>query len=815
MVSSNELGVPSTATISPSTGVARLRFQNNQSNDENEKKEQAQAIVMNASSRVHKDRNFLLIGRQAATCDVRITHKSLSRQHAVLYYEQQQNNGNDHPLLMVQDLKTKSGTWVDQVRLAPNTPTILKEGCVVQFGKAEPSFEVEYETVIPVKNGGGSNTATKQEEKEEIQDHNTEPSDGENGENDKSTVAATDIEEPMTSLTGRAARQAEIAAMMASLEEAPAYTKYQLTDKEQREESERLKQLKQQQEVPKQDDLHPMIEKYKLPFPETSSCSQTVSSESSVISSLAMDPSGSRFALAHMDSSMQLYDFAGWSSSSEATPFSNLLVSDDSHAITSVTYSPNGERFIVSTHSAQPKVFDKEGEEILQWVRGDVYVMDPAKTIGHTAAVVSVAWHAVDKSIVFSASQDGSLRVWNVDKGKLAFGMLKCQDVILLKNPRTGRRTLPTCMVMMGPSSIWLGTECGSIQRYQYPFVSKLRPQQSTMVPEAASDDDSSSAKTINKLANKEHAIRSIAVSGDGTKVAARTDKAVHVYTNSSLYRLTLSSSPLLTIPLEGDGVVDAESGASSPTMAFSPNNKTLCVGITRTVQSDEGNKKYYETRLQLYSIPKESITETKIKKKPIYSMPLVELQYPLVGLVWHPKLNQILVATTKEFQVCYSIDFSKKGMLLNLRQRTSSKRKRARGEDALQEIYTSRAPPPGTVIREEEIIAPNTLPLFGGQGNRKKKLKERQEEQYESDMARHKPQPPVKGVYNTNNTMFAQMVMDNQTAKKKQIAGMDPREALAQYSEGKSYIGKAYEGNKERILADKTVEEEEDAMNK
>lgn len=44
------------------------------------------------------------------------------------------------------------------------------------------------------------------------------------------------------------------------------------------------------------------------------------------------------------------------------------------------------------------RVFDKEGEGLLQWVCGDVYVTDPAKAIGHTAAVVSTGWHAVDKS---------------------------------------------------------------------------------------------------------------------------------------------------------------------------------------------------------------------------------------------------------------------------------------------------------------------------------------------------------------------------------------------------------------------------------
>lgn len=43
-----------------------------------------------------------------------------------------------------------------------------------------------------------------------------------------------------------------------------------------------------------------------------------------------------------------------------------------------------------------------------------------------------------------------------------------------------------------------------------------------------------------------------------------------------------------------------------------------------------------------------------------------------------------------------------------------------------------------------------------------------------------------------------------------KNIAGKDPREELFKYNEGKSYVSKAYEGDIQRILAEKTVEEEE-----
>eukprot|EP00980_Cylindrotheca_fusiformis_P021266 scaffold8189_cov73-Cylindrotheca_fusiformis.AAC.2 len=821
---SNEFGVPSSATCSPTndvdvvTGVAvaRLKFNDDSSN----------ILTVHESSRVHKTHNFLLLGRQASTCDIRITHKSLSRQHAVLYYYYDHSdndiengtsyNNNSNNKLYVMDLNTKSGTFINQHRLVSKTPTLLQDGDIIQFGKAQPTFTVDYN--LNNTNSSNNNNSSKKEEEQQQQQQEEE-------EETEITAVAKEKEQDASSflldkkqselMTGREKRQAEIAAMMASLEKAPTYTKYELSEQEKLQQQQRDKASKQQQLQQEQVifESHPMIDKYRLPFPETSPITETTttSSSSTIISNRAMDPSGTRFAIAHMDSSLLLYDFAGWSSSiigpAGATAFANVLVETDGHPIRSISYSPNGDRFVVATHSAQPKVYDKEGEELLQWVRGDVYVTDPTRTIGHTAVVNSVSWHAMDKSIVFSTSRDGSLRVWNVDNGKLSFGMLKCETVIMIKNPKTGRKTIPTCMVMVGPSSIWLGTECGSIQRYQYPFISKLRPQQSTMIVDDNNDKAAAAAASV----------ICIAISGDGTKVAARTKSAIHVYNHTSTQKLSTSSTPLLTIPIPEEKTVVLQDDNPTPTMDFSPNGKTICVGITIAVSNAEDNnnnnqKKVYQTYLQMYSIPKEP--KTKRRKKPIFSMHLTECQSPLVGILWHSKLNQILVTTTKEFQVCYSLEYSKKGMLLNLRRRQQQQRsKRRRAEDDLQDLYASRAPQAGTAIRDDEIIAPNALPLFGGQSHRKKKMKEQQQEQHERDKAQHKPQPPARGVYNTNTTLFNQMVMDNRTANLKQIAGRDPREALAQYSEGKSYIGQAYAGNKERILTDKTVEEEEDEM--
>jgi hypothetical protein len=73
-------------------------------------------------------------------------------------------------------------------------------------------------------------------------------------------------------------------------------------------------------------------------------------------------------------------------------------------------------------------------------------------------------------------------------------------------------------------------------------------------------------------------------------------------------------------------------------------------------------------------------------------------------------------------------------------------------------------------------------------------------------------PERPATGKHKiggqTGGSNFAMFVADQSVSKTKPIAGRDPREALFQYSEGKSFIGGAYQGNESK-LAEKTAEED------
>ena len=52
----------------------------------------------------------------------------------------------------------------------------------------------------------------------------------------------------------------------------------------------------------------------------------------------------------------------------------------EGHPITSIHQNPTGDKFIIGTGGCQPKVFDRDGNLIITFVRGDMYIRDMTNT---------------------------------------------------------------------------------------------------------------------------------------------------------------------------------------------------------------------------------------------------------------------------------------------------------------------------------------------------------------------------------------------------------------------------------------------------
>ena len=126
-----------------------------------------------------------------------------------------------------------------------------------------------------------------------------------------------DSQEEKTHLTGRAAREAEIAAMMASLDEKPTYTKYSAQDEEENE----LVSTNESSGGNKSSIVYqfkiPITSHITIPVPNASS-------SASLLTSVCIDPSGSRLLIGSSDNTLRLYDFSGMDMT--AQPFKIITV---------------------------------------------------------------------------------------------------------------------------------------------------------------------------------------------------------------------------------------------------------------------------------------------------------------------------------------------------------------------------------------------------------------------------------------------------------------------------------------------------------
>ncbi|KAJ4926400.1 hypothetical protein JOQ06_008574 [Pogonophryne albipinna] len=122
------------------------------------------------------------------------------------------------------------------------------------------------------------------------------------------------------------------------------------------------------------------------------------------VSALALDPSGARLVTGGYDYDVRFWDFAGMDQALQAF---RSLQPCECHQIKSLQYSNTGDVILVVSGNAQAKVLDRDGFNVMECVKGDQYIVDMAKTKGHTAMLNSGCWHPKIKEEFMTCSNDG------------------------------------------------------------------------------------------------------------------------------------------------------------------------------------------------------------------------------------------------------------------------------------------------------------------------------------------------------------------------------------------------------------------------
>ncbi|KAF2747731.1 WD40 repeat-like protein [Sporormia fimetaria CBS 119925] len=171
------------------------------------------------------------------------------------------------------------------------------------------------------------------------------------------------------------------------------------------------------------------------------------------VTSISLDPSGTRMVTGSNDCSLKLHDFSAMTPNTirafkTVDPFETKpSETAESHTIHQVLFSPwSGSQFLVITATPQARIFSRDGEMISEFKKGDMYLRDKNNTKGHTAEVTCAAWHPTNMDLFVTGGIDSTVRIWNVNN------RMSQRDVIVHKSRAAGSAGM-TRMTAVGWSS--------------------------------------------------------------------------------------------------------------------------------------------------------------------------------------------------------------------------------------------------------------------------------------------------------------------------------------------------------------------------
>ncbi|KAL1350151.1 hypothetical protein HN51_014301 [Arachis hypogaea] len=332
-----------------------------------------------------------------------------------------------------------------------------------------------------------------------------------------------------------------------------------------------------------------------------------------VVSALAVDHTGSRVLSGSYDYSVRMYDFQGMNARLQSF---RQLEPAEGHQVRNLSWSPTADRFLCVTGSAQAKIYDRDGLTLGEFMKGDMYIRDLKNTKGHISGLTCGEWHPKTKETILTSSEDGSLRIWDVNDFKSQ------KQVIKPKLARPGRVPVTTCAWDHDGKRIAGGIGDGSIQVWSIKPGWGSRPD--IHIEKSHSDD-----------------ITGLKFSSDGNILLSRSfDGSLKVWD----MRKTKEALKVFE---------DLPNNYGQTNIAFSPGENLFFTGTSVERESTVGGLLCFFDRANLELVSRVGISPS----------------CSVVRCCWHPKLNQIFATVGDKNQggthILYDPTISERGALV------------------------------------------------------------------------------------------------------------------------------------------------------
>jgi WD repeat-containing protein 70 len=191
----------------------------------------------------------------------------------------------------------------------------------------------------------------------------------------------------------------------------------------------------------------------------------TLKGHTKAVSCLALDPAGARLVTGSFDYNLKFWDFPAMDRSFRSF---RTMEPCGTYLIHSLQYSTTGDRLLCGSQSRRAQIFDRDGKQLVEFVEGYQYLTDMSQTKGHISNVTSALWHPTDPRQVITASQDSTVRFWDVESP------LKHKHIVKIKNSSGLPKANATAVTMdVAAKYLLVGAKDGSLQIFagKGPFI--------------------------------------------------------------------------------------------------------------------------------------------------------------------------------------------------------------------------------------------------------------------------------------------------------------------------------------------------------
>lgn len=449
------------------------------------------------------------------------------------------------------------------------------------------------------------------------------------------------------------------------------------------------------------------------------------------ITTMTVDPSGSRLITGSTDCTVKFHDFASMTPTtlrafkSVDPTATKTSANTETHPVHHVEFNPiSPSQVLVVTATPQAKIFNRDGEQLVEFVKGDMYLRDMRNTKGHISEITTGAWHPTDKNLCVTAGTDSTLRIWDV-------GSRRAQKEVIVHKSRAAGSAGRTRMTAVAWGS--------QIQGGNSLLVAAALD--GSLVMWGGEGPYSRPAGEIRGAHKADTWTGGLDISSDGRSVVSRGDNMIKLW-DTRKFKQPVSS-------VEHSSTSDQYANTD---IRFSPNSSSIITG------SATGHLHI----LNPATLKPELVTP-------------VTPGFPLLTVLWHEKLNQILTGSANaETHVLYNPNISTRGAAMVM-----SKAPKRRHIDDDPNLTTDLS----QGLSGESIVTPNGVLTGTNQGAASYAARHPTLGMTASGRSRDPRRPHIP-----MTTPFAKSQPDETHIKNNiplsSMRDEDPREALLKYAE-------------------------------